>query len=641
MTTVEHGAPVAGAGLAYRREIDGLRALAIIPVVVHHAFPDVLPGGFAGVDVFFVISGFLITGIIAGEMAAGRFSQWRFLERRIRRIVPALAAMLAVTAAAAWALLTPEDFRPFAQSLAASALFASNLFYAREVDYFDSAEGMLPLLHTWTLGVEEQFYLVFPLLLIACRRWRPQATLPAVALLGLASFVLALWLSARWPLGAFYLLPARMWEFAVGAACALLPASPRARALPALAGLAMILAGYLIIGPATPAPGAWFLLPTIGTALVLLFAGPANMAGRLLAWRPLVWLGLISFGIYLWHQPLLSLARYVWFGDLPLGLTLVAMAASVALGAVSYRWLEQPVRQRRLLAGRAALLLACGAALALPLAAGVAGHLRLLLPASAAEAERFGGLRTDPDYPRVFVPQTGPLPFVLYGDSHAMQYHPALTARFGKGALLGEPSCLVAPGISNQLPGDPAGDACRAAPDRLAALVKARGIRTVVWAQLWDRLLYADGSAKQLVPDRGEGARLLVQGMKRLADRLPQGTQIILIGNAPTAWAAAPQMLDGWLRCRAYRNTACPTAYRSEHAYRGEARHDIDIDPVLRGLAAQDPRFVYVDARAPLCPQGRCLVIQDGKLNHWDSNHLTRAAAARVIGTIDPELFAR
>jgi hypothetical protein len=129
--------------------------------------------------------------------------------------------------------------------------------------------------------------------------------------------------------------------------------------------------------------------------------------------------------------------------------------------------------------------------------------------------------------------------------------------------------------------------------------------------------------------------------MKRLADRLPQGTRIILIGNAPTAWAGGPQMLDGWLRCRAYRNADCPTSYRPENAYRGEAKHNIVIDPVLRALAAQDPRFAYVDARAPLCPQGRCLVIQDGRLNHWDSNHLTRRAAARIIGTIDPGLFAR
>jgi peptidoglycan/LPS O-acetylase OafA/YrhL len=633
---------LAPGGRGYRAEIDGLRALAVGGVVAHHAGLAALPGGFTGVDVFFVISGYLITGIIAAEMAAGRFSQWRFLERRARRIVPALAAMLAVTGLAAWALLTPEDFKPFAQSLTASALFASNLLYAREVDYFDSEAGLGPLLHTWTLGVEEQFYLVFPLLLIACRRWwRPRAMMAMVLLLGLASFGLAVGAAQVAPLYAFYLLPTRMWEFTIGAAIALLPSAPRTRTVPALAGLALIFGGYMLIVPGTPAPGAMFLLPTLGTALVILFAGPDNAAGRALAWPPLAGLGLVSFGTYLWHQPLLVLARYVWFGELPLGATLALVAASVALGWASYRWLEQPVRQRRLLKSRTALLTVCAIGLAVPVAAGVAGHLRLFLPAGANEAARYGGLRPDPDYPRVIVPEAAPLPFVLYGDSHAMQYHPALTARFGAGALLSEPSCLIAPGISNQPPGEAGDPVCRAMVDRLVALVRRSGARTVVWAQVWNRMLYSDGSDIQLAPDGGEGARRLTEGMQRLADRLPKGTRIILVGNAPTAWAAAPQMNEGWLRCRAYWNTACPTAYRLEDAWRDGLSRAIVIEPVLRDLAARDARFAFVDPAAALCPAGRCRIIQDGKLNHWDSNHLTRAAAARVVGTFDPALFAR
>ena len=634
MTAVLQAAPGVSGGLAYRPEIDGLRAIAVGGVVAHHAGLSLVPGGFTGVDVFFVLSGYLITGIIAGEMASGRFSLWRFFERRIRRIVPALAAMLAVIGIAGWAILTPEDFRPFAQSLTASALFGSNLLYAREVDYFESAAGTQPLLHTWTLGVEEQFYLVFPLVLMACRRWRPGAALPVVGVLGVASFALALWLTMHWPLGAFYLLPARMWEFALGAVCALLPVMPRPRALPALAGLALILAGFAMIGPATPAPGAMFLLPTLGTALVILFAGPADPAGRLLAWRPLAWLGLVSFGIYLWHQPLLVMARYVWFGDLPLAATLGLVAASVAFGAASYYLLEQPVRQRRLLAGRASLLLVCGAALALPVVAGIAGHLRIFTPASAAEAQRYGAIRPDPDYPRVTIPRPDPLPFVLYGDSHAMQYHPALTERFGNGALLSEPSCLALPGHSNKPVGDRAFDGCRAMPDRLVALVRERGVRTIVWAQLWNWVLY-DTDPEPHGLDTNVGARLLGEGMQRLADSLPPGTRIILVGNAPTAWAAAPPMFDGWLRCSAFWNTDCPTSYRAD------AAEDIPINAALRAIAARDPRFVFVDAQAPLCPQGRCRIIQDSTLNHWDSHHLTRAAARRVIATIDPALIAR
>lgn len=326
------GPPLPGRQVAYRPEIDGLRAIAIAPVVLHHADPALLPGGFAGVDVFFVISGYLITGIIAAELAEGRFSLWRFYERRVRRIVPALAAMLAAAAIAAWAILTPEDFGQFSKALAAASIFAANLHFARGTDYFDSAEGAQPLIHTWTLGVEEQFYLLFPLFLMAGWRWRRDAVLPLVVLLGMASFVLALWLAPRWPVTAFYSLPTRMWELMLGGACALLPKVPRASNTLAGIGLSLIVAGFWLIGPKTPAPGPLFLLPTAGTAMVILFADCKNRVGRLLGSRGPVLLGMISFGTYLWHQPVLFFLHYVWFGPLPPAVTLAGVAASLALG---------------------------------------------------------------------------------------------------------------------------------------------------------------------------------------------------------------------------------------------------------------------------------------------------------------------
>lgn len=626
--TPGHGAGASGAS-NYRPEIDGLRAIAVGGVIAHHTGLGLVPGGFTGVDVFFVISGYLITGIIAAEMAAGKFSQWRFLERRIRRIVPALAAMLAVTAVAAWAILTPEDFRPFSQSLTAASLFASNLLFVRETGYFDSVEGMQPLLHTWTLGMEEQFYLVFPLVLIACLRWRRAAMLPVVAVLGGLSFVLAVVLAEHWPQGAFYLLPTRLWEFAVGAVCALLPFRPRARGWLGLAGLALIIAGYALIRPSTPAPGAMFLLPTLGTALVILFAAPGNAAGRLLSLKPLTWLGLVSFGTYLWHQPLLVLANYVWFGGLPLPVTLALVAGSVALGAASYAFIEQPVRQKRLLASRTALLLICAAALAVPALAGVAGHLRWLLPASGAEATRLDALRPPLELSTEVAPDAGTVPYVLFGDSHAGQYRAALEARFGAGVLLNHPSCLAAPGVSNKLPDEGDYATCRAMPGRLVTLAREHKVQTIYWAQVWERDLYADGSTTPL--SSAEGTLLLERGLQQIADLLPAGTRIILLGNVPTAGVAAPQMERGWLRCRAYLNVGCPASYPADKA------QGIAINARLRALAARDPRFTYVDTAAPLCRAGRCLIMQDGTLNYWDPHHLTYEGARRVVATL-PDL---
>lgn len=620
---------------SHRPEIDGLRAIAIAAVVVHHAFPGVLPGGFAGVDVFFVISGYLITAIIAGELAAGRFSVWAFWQRRIRRIVPALAAMLAVTALAAWTVMTPLDFYQFAKALAAAALFGSNLLFARDVDYFDSADGAAPLVHTWTLGVEEQFYLVFPLLLMAVFRWRRGALLPVVAGITLASFALALWLAPRWPLGAFYLLPTRMWELGLGALCALAPPARQPRPALAGAGLALIAAGLVLITPEAPAPGAWFALPTLGTALVIRHGAAPGPAVRVLGWRGLTGLGLVSFGTYLWHQPLLALGEYLWFGGLPVWTRLALIAASVGLGAASWRWIEQPVRARRVLARPGALAAAAGVALALPALAGAAGYAGWLLPASGPEAVSLDGLKPPRADKRTIIPPRGPLGFVLYGDSHASQYYEAFTERFGPGALISQSGCLAADNLRNHPPSWIYTAQCDALPGRLEALLRERGVRTVIWAQRWERNLFSAGSGTWLGSSAEEvGAATLLAAIRRFAARMPDGTRIILLGNSPTAWTAGERFAKGWLRCRAALNTDCPAGYPEALA---EGR---SISARLAQLAENDPAFAYVDPAPALCREGRCLFVQDGTLNYWDGSHMTLSAARRVATRIDPALLA-
>lgn len=617
----------------HRPEIDGLRALAIAPVVIHHAAPDWLPGGFAGVDVFFVISGYLIAGIIAGDLARGRFSLRGFWERRARRIIPALAVMLTVTTLAAWAILTPEDFLQFAKALLAASVFASNIHFARGTSYFDGTEGSLPLLHTWTLGVEEQFYLLFPLVLLMVWRWSPRAVLPTVALMGAVSLALAFWLVPRWPLAAFYLLPTRIWELMLGAACALLPRTPRPDGRLALAGLAAIIAGFWVIDRYTPAPGPLFLLPTLGTALALLFASARTGIGRVLAARPLAAPGLISFGLYLWHQPVLAFARYLHFGPLPPWALAVAVALSVGLAVASYRWIEQPLRQRRRLARPAILAAACAAALALPLGIGVAGYGGLLLPRAGAEARQLGGLRPAGVFDAEVIPASGPLGFVLFGDSHAGQYFAAATDRFGTGALLSESGCLAAGDVTNWDTRGAEQRACTAMPARLAGLVEQRGVGTVIWAQRWDRELF-DAASGTAVGGGADAAPALVNAIRRTIDTLPPGTRVILVGNSPTASAAGRVMESGWLRCRAYRNVSCPASYPADLA---EGRK---LNARLRAFAATDPRVTYIDAAAPLCSDGQCWLVQDGQLNYWDGSHMTTRAAARVMAQIDPGVIA-
>ena len=626
--------PASPARLDHRPEIDGLRAVAIASVVIGHAFPAWLPGGFAGVDIFFVISGYLITAIIASELAAGRFSLWQFWQRRIRRIVPALAVMLWVTAIGAWAILTPEDFVQFSKSLAAAAMFGPNLLFARDVDYFATAAGYAPLIHTWTLGVEEQFYLVFPVLMLALFRWRRRAAVVVVAAITLASFVLALWLAPRWPLGAFYLLPTRMWELGLGALCALVPLPRQPRGPVAALGLALIAAGVLVIAPGTPAPGAWFLLPTLGAVLVIRHAHRGTLTGRVLAWPTLAGLGLVSFGTYLWHQPLLALGDYLWFGGLPIAARGALIVIAVALGAASYRWIEQPVRRRKVLKRAAPLVLSAAFALAVPAAVGAAGFAGWLLPASGPAAVRMDGLKPALAHVPVIIPARGELAFVLYGDSHAAQYYPALAERFGPGALVSQSNCLAAADLRNN-PSDWTYSAnCDALPGQLAGVLQDRGVRTVIWAQRWERTLYREGSGEAIGSTTDpRGAALLFAALRRAQAQMPKGTRVLLVGNSPTAWAAGERFSEGWLRCRAALNTDCPMGYPVTLA---EGR---EVSARLKAFAAATPGFAYVDPADSLCGTAQCWFVQDGTLNYWDGSHMTLSAARRVTRSIDPALI--
>ncbi|HEY6579235.1 MAG TPA: acyltransferase, partial [Rhizomicrobium sp.] len=330
-------------GHAYRPEIDGLRALAILPVVLFHYGAPGFRGGFVGVDVFFVISGYLITSLIQGEMEDGAFSLARFYERRVRRIFPALFAMLAVVSAAALIWFFPVDLVRYAQSLFATAVFGANFEFWREAGYFDAVANQKPLLHLWSIAVEEQFYLLFPALLLALRRVSPRARRAAIGGVLVVSFALGAWGVAAAPVATFYLLPARAWELMLGALLALgafrAPKSRIAAETLALAGLALIAASVFAFTSQTPFPGPAALAPCLGAALVILAARPENsFAGKLLATRPLVFTGLISYSLYLWHWPVFVFATYIGFREPSGAESALLIALSFALAVISWRY---------------------------------------------------------------------------------------------------------------------------------------------------------------------------------------------------------------------------------------------------------------------------------------------------------------
>ena len=333
----------------YRPDIDGLRAIAVLAVLVYHAFPSSLPGGFVGVDIFFVISGYLISRHILEELATRSFSIRTFYARRVRRIFPALILVLLACLLFGWLSLTPGEYERLGRHVFAGALFLANFLSWREAGYFDTAADTKPLLHLWSLGIEEQFYIVWPLILALLWRLRRWLGWGMAGLIGL-SLAWSLYTLWRDPVADFYSPLTRFWELAIGAMLAWLAQQQRAQALASHAtrlswlGLALLVAALLLIDSGDAFPGAWALLPTLGAALLIL-AGPAALPNqKLLAWRPMVWVGLISYPLYLWHWPLLTIAR-VLEGETPtVTVRWALLALSFVLAWLTWRFVERPVR---------------------------------------------------------------------------------------------------------------------------------------------------------------------------------------------------------------------------------------------------------------------------------------------------------
>jgi peptidoglycan/LPS O-acetylase OafA/YrhL len=432
----------------YRADVDGLRAVAILSVIAFHAAPGWVPGGFIGVDIFFVISGYLITRQIRLDLEAGTFRLSHFFARRLRRIYPALLVVVSACLLAAWLWLLPGELAMVGRHAAAAVASVANLVFLSEVDYFAPAASAQPLLHLWSLGVEEQFYLLFAVALLVSWRLRPRVAtvmLVAVAVLSLAA---CLWLSARTPVAAFYLPWTRAWQFAFGALLAMSDrigdradvAAPgidrrdRNASLREAAGLAgvLLLAGALARVDERGYPGTQAVVPTLGAALVIL-AGPRAWTNRrLLAWGPLVAIGLVSYSLYLWHWPLLVFPALAgWGADAPFGAAGPVAVAFVAAG-LTHRFVERPVRRQ----GRKAVV-------AIVYAAGVVGVTAYYaglhwIPARSSDSElalAIDAARRDWQFHALATPfgndgdiawsvGAGPHRVLFLGDSNAQQYAP-------------------------------------------------------------------------------------------------------------------------------------------------------------------------------------------------------------------------
>jgi len=433
----------------YRHEIDGLRAIAVSSVVLYHAElhldgGTLLQGGFLGVDIFFVISGYLITSILLREMERGTFTFAGFYERRARRILPALLLMLLVSAPAAWLHLFPVAFEEYARSLVSSIFFSSNILFWQSVGYADTAARLKPMLHTWTLAVEEQFYVLAPIALLLCWKYLRKHLFAVLLAVSLASLTLASWASIAHPAASFYLLPTRAWELLAGSLLAVRESRSGRTGHPVLAplmaavGLFAVVHSLIAFDDPNAHPSIATLQPIVGTMLVIWFAGGRGPVTWLLSTKPFVGIGLVSYSLYLWHQPVFAFAQHRALTALTSWDKFGCVAITGLLAFLSWLLVERPFRDRGRVsmrrfgfAGLSATVLLVGYAAAVmhgDVQGRIAGVLQTA-PASLVAAPTKGEWPIEPGVPG----RPGAKPsFILVGDSHANAFGPTLHEHLSK-----------------------------------------------------------------------------------------------------------------------------------------------------------------------------------------------------------------
>ena len=518
-------------GSKYRPDIDGLRAIAVVAVLGFHAVPALFPGGFVGVDIFFVISGYLITGLIAADLTAGTFTLRRFYGRRIRRIFPALGVVLAASLLVAWICLLPDEWRQFGKHLFAGAAFVSNVALAREGGYFEWSAHFKPLLHLWSLGVEEQFYFVWPLFLAALWRAPRSSRVVILTTAVLASFVLNIAAIDRYPAYTFYLPFTRLWELGLGSWLAVSPrieTSLRGRKaeLAAWTGIALIGVSIVMIRESERFPGFWALLPTVATALLIAAGRDATINRLVLSNRAVVFVGLISYPLYLWHWPALSFLRIWHGGEIGFLTTLLALLLSALLAWATFRWIEIPIRSRPFTS--LPLRLTCVAMIVLAAAgAGIAAQRiepRLSNPDIAAAmaaandwsypfGDNFGRKQ---DFVISTVPGTEPRAVLFIGDSHLEQYWSRiqLVTSLQSGPELRfatNGGCPPLPGLDVDR-----GDACRNYLSFASRAARDPKVTTVVFAAYWPIYLADDPKSAASIANLAAEIRELVRRDKRV-----------------------------------------------------------------------------------------------------------------------------
>lgn len=607
----------------YRPDIDGLRAIAVLIVVVFHAFPEYLPGGYIGVDVFFVISGFLISSVLFDSLKNNAFCLGDFYSRRIKRIFPALLLTLLTLLILGWFFFIPEDYEKLGKHIFSGAVFVSNIVSLSEFGYFDEAAEYKPLLHLWSLGIEEQFYIIWPILLWCAWRLKISLRILLPALL-ICSFALNIYRSSYNSSFAFFSLQARAWELLLGAGIGYLSIEQNKwrikfkqldKSLFTLIGLALLFWGCVILNKTSAFPGWWALVPTIGAALIIV-AGPQSWINRvLLAARPLVAIGLISYPLYLWHWALLSFLNII-LGHVPsLALRGTAVTASFFLAWLTYRLIEKPIRFAKngmLIAKILVILMASIAALGLYIfhASGFIGQtaqpkLKATMALEDCSVYFNAGKLCQ------FGNQKATETILIYGDSHAEHLTTALNETLGqryKIIFAYHSGCFLGDEVDS-------GESVPAACARQISLIKAlknEKISAVIHAQRWHGYGFTD---KQNITE-------VITDATRVFGLSPD--KIILIGSTA----------DVDLRCEKWNYYFSQNKWTQNCRDLSQSRaFNIDFIKITQALRLpENVYFIYPFEK--LCDLNSCKSIENNRLYYSDSHHLTKEGAMLIMPEI-------
>lgn len=651
-----------GDNLGYRRDIDSLRAFAIIPVVLFHAGLGFIPGGFVGVDVFFVISGYLISKIIIREVWEKQFSILKFYERRARRIIPALMAVISITMIFGWVVFKPEEVDALGKSAVAAIGFSSNMwFWKSALEYFGPAVESAPLLHTWSLAVEEQFYILFPLLIIAIYKYAPQYLGKIVLAVTLLSFLLATYTVYWKPSAAFYLLPTRAWELGIGTVLAIYSSKIRfdsgiLREIIAIFGIALLIYPLFFYSKSMPFPGWTALAPCLGAAtLIALGHGKPVRTLSFMQWSPLVFVGKISYSLYLVHWPITVFTKYLSnTTTLSYSMALLVIATSIICAVVSWRFIEQPFRSStastfRIL-GHSGGAMSLVAALALCVVSFDSWKFRLSSQQQAIVDAANDRAETPSNCTPLWM-EFGLCPigttngeeksydFILMGDSHALSISAEIddSARIaGKSGLMMNMICPPLSGVSRLI--EPrCTDFTEAV---LKEVLKRPDFKTVILHARWayyESGTDVDGKVNTetynllLVRDAEDTAGgnphlIFERGLRRTIEQLLEsGRNVVIIEGVPEVGWNVPNALilkERW--------GIQPPAAPSIEAVRARQAGAKSVFEQFK----DHPRVRLIDPIPAMCDRGGCRVELAGIPAYYDSNHLTKSAAKSIFREI-------